>query len=268
MEIVLSSVLIGSTIGLVLAVTGAGGASLLIPLLVLILKVTVFEAAPIALLTVLLASSAGAILGIYNRTVRYKTALLIASIGVVIAPLGAKAAAFASNTLLSTTLSCVLLYIGIRAWQSTKRPDTENDLTKEAACIINPVTSKVFWTAPCTKRLASTGAVTGFLSGLLGVGGGFIIVPSLQKVSNFDHQSITATTLAAISLIAMSSLASHMNANVVYWDIAIPLSISATLTMIVVSALLNHKIPEQVSKKSFAIICMVAAIYLGLKSIV
>ncbi len=268
MELLIISTILGALIGLVLAVTGAGGASIAIPLLVIFLNITMLEAAPIALLTVFMASAIGAIQGLVLGTVRYKSALLIASVGTLIAPIGVKAASYASNQMLGAMLSGVLLYIGIRTWLGAKKANTNAAQKNEPACAINPVTSRVFWTAPCTKMLTITGGMTGFLSGFLGVGGGFIIVPSLRKVSNFKHQTITATTLAAVSMIALSSLISHMHSNVVHWNIALPLSISATLVMIFVSANISHKIPEHISRKSFAMICLIAAIYLVIKSLV
>jgi uncharacterized protein len=266
LELTLTSVLLGTIIGLVLAVTGAGGASLAIPLLVLFLNITVIEAAPIALLTAFLASSVGAIQGLLLGTVRYKTALLIAMVGILIAPIGVKAASYTSNQVLSVILCSVLFYIGIQTWYTAKKLDVNSTTGPEPACALNPVTSRVFWTASCTKKLTITGGITGFLSGFLGVGGGFIIVPSLRKVSNFNHQTLTATTLAAVSMIALSGLLSHMHTHAVNWKIAIPLSISAASIMMLVSAMINHKIPEQLSKKSFAVVCITAAIYLAIKS--
>lgn len=264
MELTITSTILGAIIGLILAVTGAGGASLAIPLLVIFLNITVLEAAPIALLTVFLASSIGAIQGLKLGTVRYKTALLLASIGVLIAPIGVRVATYVSNEILTMILCTALMVISIQTWLNAREPN--NKQKPEPACAINPVTSKLYWTASCTKMLTITGGLTGFLSGLLGVGGGFIIVPSLSKITNFNHRTITATTLAAVCLISISSLISHIHASVVYWNIAIPLSISAATVMIIVSAFLNHKIPEQISKKSFAIVCFLAAAYLGIRS--
>ena len=73
------SIAIGLFIGLVLALTGAGGSILAIPLLVFGLNLSLTQAAPIALLAVMLASSIGAIQGLHKGIVRYKTALLMAS---------------------------------------------------------------------------------------------------------------------------------------------------------------------------------------------
>lgn len=134
------------------------------------------------------------------------------------------------------------------------------------AYTINPTTTKANWTAPCTKIRRIAGGLIGFLSGLLGIGGSFIIVLSLSKISNFNHQTITSTTLAAVGFTALRSLISHMHTSVAYWNIAVPLSISAASVMIIVSAFINHKIPEPISKKSFALVCLIAALYLGIRS--
>ncbi len=50
----------------------------------------------------------------------------------------------------------------------------------------------------------------GFLTGMLGVGGGFVIVPALRKVTNLDMHSIVATSLMIIFLISGMSIVMHI----------------------------------------------------------
>jgi len=52
-------------------------------------------------------------------------------------------------------------------------------------------------------RLAAIGVVAGFFSALFGVGGGIVIVPLLVLVAGFSEHPATATSLAAIGLIAL-----------------------------------------------------------------
>ena len=66
--------------------------------------------------------------------------------------------------------------------------------------LLNPDEGRLRWTAPCAWAQAGTGAVSGVLSGLLGVGGGFVIVPSLSRFTNLQMRSIVATSLAVIAL--------------------------------------------------------------------
>ncbi len=263
-----TSAFLGIVIGLVLALTGAGGSMLAVPILVIFLHISVFQAAPIALLAVFMASSIGAIRGLSKGTVRYKTAMMIACVGILLAPLGVKLAQHTSNQLLSLILCGILIWISIQSWKSAKNNAADNSDSPPPACAINPATSKVFWTASCTKRLIGTGAITGFLSGMLGVGGGFVIVPSLNKVSNFNHQTIIATTLAAISLISIGSIASHLQTSHINWHIAIPFAASAMLTMIITIEVIGNKIDKRTSQKAFAILCVLAAAYLAIKNVI
>ena len=87
-EITLMSAGLGLIVGLVLALTGAGGSILAIPLLIFSLGLSLQQAAPIALLAILVASTVGALQGLSRGTVRYKAAMLIALLGILCAPLG------------------------------------------------------------------------------------------------------------------------------------------------------------------------------------
>lgn len=266
-ELEMLSAALGIVIGIILALTGAGGAVLAIPLLVFLFHLTIFQAAPIALLAVFMASSMGAIQGLRKGVVRYKSAALIATVGFLLAPLGVKLAQHIANQMLSIMFICILLIIGISSWQMAKKTIIDNSKLAPPACMINPATSTLFWTASCTKRLIGTGAFSGFLSGLLGVGSGFVIVPSLNKVSNFDHQTVVATTLAAVALISVSSITSHIQASSVNWQIAISFTIGVTGAMLLANETFSHKISQQTSQKVFALLCLISAIQLSRKII-
>ena len=84
----LTSLSLGLVVGLLLALTGAGGGILAVPLLVFGAGLSVAEAGPIALLAVGMAASLGAGLGLKAGTVRYKAALWMAGGGILLSPLG------------------------------------------------------------------------------------------------------------------------------------------------------------------------------------
>jgi uncharacterized protein len=252
---------IGLLIGLILALTGAGGSIVALPILILALNLSPQQAAPIVLIALFIASSIGAIHGLRKGTVRYKAASLMAFFGMLIAPFGVYLAHRISNGVLNIILVLALTLVAYRMWKSSNERMQSYSEKDEPACSINPATSKLFWTASCTKKLVFTGSITGFLSGLLGVGGGFFIVPSLHKVSNFNNQTIVNTTLATIALISISSVATYWHHAEIQWALAIPFVISTTVAMLGFSSL-HHKIPSAVSKKGFALLCLVAAFVL------
>ncbi len=62
----------------------------------------------------------------------------------------------------------------------------------------------------CAILLAGVGLVTGFLSGMFGVGGGFVIVPALVLFSGMPIHRAIATSLLVIVLVSISGVASHV----------------------------------------------------------
>ncbi len=259
------SITLGLLIGLVMALTGAGGTILAIPLLMFGLNLSLNQAAPIALLAVMIAASVGAAQGLHAGIVRYKTALLMAGFGVVFAPVGVWLALRAPSQILSLSLATILIYVAWHMWRQPS-PQLGHEDKPEPACMINPATSKLFWTASCTKRLVLTGTVAGLLSGLLGVGGAFIIVPSLRKVSNFNMQTIIATTLSVVALVSASSIFIYLVHGAIKWQIATPFVLSTIISMLCFS-LISHKIPALVSQRSFAVLAILAAILMLFKSL-
>ncbi len=265
-EIQLISIGLGLFVGFILALSGAGGGIFAIPLLMFGLNINLTQAAPMALLAVMSAASIGAIQGLNKGIVRYKTALLMAAFGIAFAPLGVWLAKRAPTQYLSLMFAVILIYVATRMWKRDFEKVYNNENNPPPACVLNPATSKLFWSAHCTKRLVITGSLAGLLSGLLGVGGGFVIVPSLRKVSNFDAQTIIATSLAAIALVSACSVTTYLLHGDISWNIAVPFVVSTMLGMFVFR-LFSHKIPSKMSQCSFAVLAVLAAILMVIKSI-
>ncbi|NDB70669.1 MAG: hypothetical protein EB015_22210, partial [Methylocystaceae bacterium] len=197
-------------------------------------KIVLAEFAPISLMAIMLSAGVAAGLGLRTGIVRYKAATLLATFGVLCAPLGVYVAHQLPEKVLAILFSIVLLTVSWRSFQKFQTPTLligddcddpngcDDEEKVEPACAVNPATSKLFWTAPCTKRLILTGGFSGFLSGLLGVGGGFIIVPTLHSISNLETKMIVATSLAVIALVSMASALSYAGNGAILWGIAVP----------------------------------------------
>ncbi len=272
------SILLGLFVGFVLAITGAGGAILSLPLLVFFLHLKMIEAAPISLMAIMLSAGVAAGLGLRSGIVRYKAATLLATFGVLCAPLGVIVAHQLPEKALAILFSIVLLIVSWRSFQKFQTPtlligddcDDPNgcdDAEKaEPACAVNPATSKLFWTAPCTKRLILTGGFSGFLSGLLGVGGGFIIVPTLHSISNLETKMIVATSLAVIALVSMASAFSYAGHGIILWDIALPF-VSATVFGMLLGRVAHSKISSHISVLIFGILSLIIAVAMLVKTL-
>lgn len=77
------------------------------------------------------------------------------------------------------------------------------------ACRYDP-SGQLRFTSRCAVRLALTGSATGLLSGLFGVGGGFLIVPALVLVASLPMRRAVATSLWVIAIISALGFASHV----------------------------------------------------------
>src|SRR5690606_22713866 len=103
--------------------------------------------------------------------------------------------------------SLVMLIVAIRmllqVWKSPARQHAPAPPHKQ--CMINPTTGKLHWNWKSSSILAAVGSISGLFTGMLGVGGGFLIVPALKHFSNISMHGIVATSLMVIALISMSS---------------------------------------------------------------
>lgn len=260
---------LGAIIGAVLALTGAGGGILAVPLLVFGLGLSMVEAAPIGLLAVGLAATVAALLGLREGLVRYRAALFIAVIGIAAAPLGLMLAHRLPNTPLALVFAAVLVYACLRIWR--KAADALRGQGNEAhryiePCVLNPLQGRLRWTLPCARALALTGATSGLLSGLLGVGGGFVIIPALNRYTNLRMKSIVSTSLAVIALVSIGGVVSASLAGVMHWRIGAPFAVGAVVGLLVARPLAT-RIAGPRLQQMFAVAGWLAALLLAVKAL-
>lgn len=230
----LISLVLGLVIGVILALTGAGGGILAVPLLVFGAGIGVAQAGPIGLLAVGLAAALGAVLGLRAGIVRYRAAALIAGAGIVVAPAGLWLARQVDNRWLSVLFALILLYVAYKTYRKARAPDGHGDpaLGRSPPCVREPDAGRFIWTRPCARVLSLAGLAAGLLSGLLGVGGGFVMVPALQRYTDLTMQSIVATSLATIALISAAGVAASAASGALDWQIALPFAGGALAGML------------------------------------
>ncbi|WP_174364467.1 TSUP family transporter [uncultured Caballeronia sp.] len=195
------SLALGFVVGLVLGLTGAGGGILAVPALVVGMHWSIQQAAPVALIAISGSAAVGAVEAFCARLVRYRAALLIAVAGVPATSIGLSVAHQLPQRALLFVFGGVMLLVAFRLiYQASKEAVAASDT---AWCVgrINPTTGRLTWAASMTAALIGIGALTGFMTGLLGVGGGFVIVPLLRKFTNVPLHGVVATSLMVIALI-------------------------------------------------------------------
>lgn len=227
---------LGLVIGVILALTGAGGGILAVPLLVFGLHMGLAQAGPIGLLAVGMAATLGAILGLREGIVRYRAALLIAGTGMLFSPLGLWLAHRIDNRWLGVLFALVLLLVAAKTFRQSAPAAAAAAPSRPGAdtypCMRDAGSGRFVWTGACARALALSGTVAGLLSGLLGVGGGFVMVPALQRYTNLEMRAVVATSLAVIALVSLAGVAASAASGGMAWHVALPFSAGALAGML------------------------------------
>ncbi|MBA1245218.1 sulfite exporter TauE/SafE family protein [Pseudomonas japonica] len=246
---------LGAVAGLVLGLTGAGGGVLALPLLMFGLGLSIPQAAPIALLAVGLSALLGAVIGLRQRIVRYRAAALIGACGIATAPLGVWLSHRLPAVPLAACFVAVQTWVSVRLWRGA---DPSGRPLAQCPCRLDRSTGQLHWTTSCAQALAGTGALAGVLSGLLGVGGGFVIVPALRRYTDLEMNSVVATSLAVIALVALATGGATMASGVGNIQLALPFATGSAAGL-----LLGRRMAPRVSgaalQKVFAVTGFAAA---------
>ncbi|CAM3650235.1 sulfite exporter TauE/SafE family protein [Polynucleobacter brandtiae] len=258
---------LGIIVGILMGLTGAGGGILSVPLLVFFAHLTIAQAAPIGLCAVALASSVGAILGLKNNTLRYRAAGFMALFGLALSPLGLWIAPQIPNTPLQILFALILLLVAVRLLLEASREIRKipEKLRVAPPCLMNAAIGKLTWTLPCARALLLAGSLAGFLSGLLGVGGGFIIVPALKRYTDLPIKSIVATSLGVLAIITGGGAIFAGFTGALNIELAAPFAIAA-LGGLLFGQLLSYRMRGSHIQLIFALLTLTVALGLLIKA--
>ena len=192
----------GLVVGISLGLTGGGGSIFAVPILIYGLGVPVGASIGLSLAAVGLTAGFGAALRLRAKEVDLRAGLVFALAGMLLAPAGAWLGAKLPSPLLLSAFAVLMAIVGTRMW-----------LGKPGAAIEpGPCVTRIDggFGPGCYARLTVAGSAAGLLSGLFGVGGGFVIVPALLYVTGMSIHRAVATSLLVIFLISLSGVAAHI----------------------------------------------------------
>jgi uncharacterized membrane protein YfcA len=209
------SLIFGAVVGLSLGLTGGGGAIFAVPLLVYGLHLAPREAVGVSLAAVGATTGVGCLHRWMLNQVELRTGLLFAAAGMLGAPVGTWIAGRLPETLLLLLFAGLMIVVALRLWRQSSRPPLEANADPELDDRDGPTCRRdaagaLRLTSRCAGLLVFVGALTGILSGLFGVGGGFVIVPALVLFSGMSMQRAIGTSLLVITLVSGSGVASHL----------------------------------------------------------
>jgi uncharacterized membrane protein YfcA len=235
----LLTALLGGVVGVALGLTGGGGSIFAVPLLIYGAKIAPASAVTISLVGVAMTALVGALQSIRHQLVVWQPSGFFGLGGVVGAPVGAIVAHRLPGDWLVSGFAVLALVVGISMLCSARfHPDYANAVRAQAygtdagpICVLAP-DGQLRFSSACALVLAVMGLGTGFLSGLFGVGGGFLIVPALVLVTRMGVHRAVATSLLVISAVGTAGAAGAVAQGAMPWSVLVPFAIGGAAAML------------------------------------
>lgn len=240
----LVAIIIGASLGLL----GGGGSILTVPVLVYLLKMDPKTSIALSLAIVGTTSLVGVFSHFRNGNVSFKTIKVFAPITMLGAFLGAKVAAFIPGNVqliifgVIMLASSTLMIKGRQNLEETQGSDTS------------------------LMALGLSGLAVGLISGIVGVGGGFLIVPALVLLARLPMKQAVGTSLAVISLSSLTGFVGYVGAIEIPWGF-LATFIGLSSVGIVIGTKLVSYISQQKLKKGFGYFLIVMAVFVLYKNI-
>ena len=219
----------GIVVGLSLGLTGGGGSILAVPLLIYGIGLAPLQAVPVSLVAVALTSMIGAVQTFRERLLVWQPAVVFSLGGMIGAPAGVMCAQFVAEKWIILGFALLAVIVGAYMWRRAILDPAAAGVVRAnvhgtdagPVCRFTPDGDFRFGT-PCALILSSAGIVTGILSGLFGVGGGFLIVPMLVYITRMGIHRAVATSLVIITVIGLTGAVTALWHGDVMWGTLLP----------------------------------------------
>lgn len=240
MEIALA-IISGVAIGSVLGFVGAGGSMLAVPIFIYLFNLSPVNATTASLLVVFVGAASGALPRIKQKEVLIKESLVIWAIGLITNISGAYYLPRIPENLVLTGFALVLITAGVSMLIPTPQQQSERKVSPLA--------------------LIGISLVIGALTGLFGIGGGFLAIPILILFYNVAPTKAAGTSLFIIMINTLTGFFAHYR----HWsdiDWALPITIAAVA--LVISRIASHRssrVSPTTLKRAFAYFVFAIALF-------
>lgn len=194
-------------VGLAVGLLGGGGSILTVPIFVYFLRMEVQPAIATSLIIVAVVSLVSAAQHYQKGRVQLKVGLVFGAAAMMGAYGGGRAAHFFPGEVLMLFFA---LMMGMTAFGMLRgRPEGSLTALDKTVC-----------QGPRCLRMAAVGLLVGVITGLVGTGGGFLIVPALVLLGGVPIKEAIGTSLLVIALNALAGFAGHLSHVSIDWHLA------------------------------------------------
>lgn len=249
----LSAILAGLITGTVLGIFGSGGSIVTTPALLYLLHIEPKSAIAMSLGIVAITATITALQHWHKGNVNLRVTAVFGFFGIFGTYAGARLGVI-TPVVVQLTLFALVMYAA--AWKML-RPARMHRSVGAAAVIGEEVCAS----GRCMVHVAVHGVVVGALTGLVGVGGGFLIVPALVLLSRLSMKQAIGSSLAIVAIKSYAGFAGYLG------EVAIDYGLMAVFTAVAIAGSVAgtqfaHRVSGEALKKGFAVFLMLVASYI------
>lgn len=223
------AVLVGISLGLL----GGGGSILTVPLLAYVAGMEIKQAIATSLLVVGVTSAVGAISHARAGRVRWRTGLAFGAAGTAGAYAGGLLGRFIPGTVLMIGFALIMIATAVAMLRGRRE-------------VINTETCR---SLPVIK-IVLLGLAVGSVTGLVGAGGGFLVVPALAILGGLPMPTAVGTALTVIAMNSFAGFAGHLGSVHIDWPVAAAVT-AAALAGGLIGVRLTALVSPQMLRKAF-----------------
>ena len=233
--------LLAVAVGVSLGLLGGGGSILAVPLLVYVAGLESKEAIATSLFVVGVTSLAALVPHARAGRVRWRTGLLFGAAAMVGAYVGGRLAAFIPGTVLLVAFSLMMLATAV-AMIRGRREVKEREGGMRTGLVL------------------AEGGVVGLVTGTVGAGGGFLVVPALVLLGGLPMSIAVGTSLLVIAMKSFAGLGGYLASVQIDWGLAAAVTVAAVLGS-VLGGTLTGRIPPDTLRRGFGWFVVVMGVF-------
>lgn len=242
----------GAVIGLSMGALGGGGSILAVPVLVYALAVGPQAATTASLVIVGVTAAVAAATHAAAGRVDWRAAAVFGALGLPASVAGSLLNRLVDPQLLLVAFAGLMLLAAVAMYRRSRAPRAE------PAPVGGSTRARVV-------RVVVVALAVGFLTGFLGVGGGFLIVPALVLAMGFGMPVAVGTSLVVIAVTSVAALAERLGHGAVPWGVVVPFTVAA-VTGSLLGKGLSERVRPALLTRAFAVLLVLVAGYVGVRA--
>lgn len=281
MEVFIIAAVVGVGVGILSGLLGIGGGVIMVPLFRLGFGLEAIAATATSLFTIIPTSVSGMVKHVRNKTSVPKIGAVCGLFGACLSPVGVWAANISPDWLIMAVAAVIIAYSAVtmlsKAIKSPKRAGgskkghADGPGKNEARPSTEEAPERAFvasfrFTPALIAKTAAIGIFAGFMSGYVGVGGGFVMVPLFISLLGVPMKLASGTSLTAVCILAVPGVIEQALLGNVDFAIGIAMAVGS-IPGAIVGANLVKRIPERTLRIFFACFLAVVAVVLVLNEV-